>query len=91
VRVDPQSLGPFYPAQVASGETYVVDNRTQKVAETIDGSFDTVERWTIAKKRAAKLNAQWWNRRRVVTNRLRLGTLFALMAACILALVMVNF
>lgn len=88
--LDPKALGPFYPAQIATGETFVVNGSTGKVVETIDGSFDTVERWTLAKKRANKLNAELWNRRRVTKNRLVVAFLVGLMVACIWALFALN-
>lgn len=90
MRIEPQSLGPFYPCQIATGETFVVDNRTQSVVWTAEGSFDTVERWIMAKKRAGKLNADLWNRRRVMANRLKLGTLVLLMVVLTVALFAIN-
>lgn len=85
--VDPRTLGPFYPAQVATGETYVVDGRSGKVVETVDGSFDTIQRWALAKRRADKLNAELWNRKRVTRNRVVLAGLLLAAAGIVAGLV----
>lgn len=50
---------PFYPVQVPTGETYVVDNRTRKVASAIFCEFDMVERWRVAVIRADRLNDEF--------------------------------
>lgn len=49
---------PFYPCQTTDGSTYVMDSRHSPalVVATISSSFDTVERWHIAKRRARLMN-----------------------------------
>jgi len=50
---------PFYPAQVESGETYVVDGRTNKVVHTVSSPPDTTVRWALARSEANRRNAAY--------------------------------
>jgi hypothetical protein len=52
-----RTLRPFYASQTQTGETYVVDGRSNKVVRTVVSSFDTTERWREAQRIANKLNA----------------------------------
>lgn len=76
---------PFYAAQVPTGETYVVDNRTGKVKATIRKDFDMVARWRNAQRLADQMNdafeARFYWRRRVI-----LAAWFALLTVAALTL-----
>jgi hypothetical protein len=50
------STRPFYPCQTVTGETFVIDDRSNTIARQISSSFDTTERWREAKRIADKLN-----------------------------------
>lgn len=69
---------PFYPAQTATGETYVVDGRTGKVVRSIASSFDTTERWGRAKQLAKQMNAEHVGRVYAVRQRASVGCLVLL-------------
>jgi hypothetical protein len=71
---------PFYPVQTTTGETYVVDGRSKRIVRTIASSFDTTERWRIAKADAAERNRAYV--RRTVASRRRIAALvlFAILA-----------
>jgi hypothetical protein len=76
-----RSLKPFYPCQTTTGETYVVDGRTQTVVRQISTSFDTTARWREAKRIAAKLNGEHIHRVYAARQRTTLGCLTLLVVA----------
>lgn len=50
------NLRPFYPCQTVSGETYVVDARSNRVVRNVAMSFDVGQRWAEAKRIANRMN-----------------------------------
>lgn len=66
VQVRPRSR-PFYPCQVPTGGTYVVDSRTGRVVRDF-WALDLVARWRSAQKEAERMNnafeARFYVRRR---------------------------
>lgn len=53
---------PYHPSQLPTGGTYVVDGRTNKVVSNVTCSFDTAERWHVAKLRADRMNDEFESR-----------------------------
>ena len=62
---------PFFPSQLESGATYVVDGRSGKVVANFRRSFDTTERWRAAVRDADLRNDAFernvYARRRLVS------------------------
>lgn len=50
---------PYHPSQTATGETYVVDGRSNRVVATFNNNPDTTVRWILAKSEANRLNAEF--------------------------------
>ena len=72
---------PYFPSQTHTGETYVVDGRNGQIVAIEIGSFDTAQRWQLAKRKAEKLNDA--HSHKVYVRRRILALAFALLSLAV--------